>query len=151
MTGLRFFTVYGPWGRPDMSPFIFTEAIISGKPINLFNNGNMKRDFTFIDDVIEGIIRIMNRIPGKKIDDSHPATIYNIGYGGPIDIMDFVHKLEDALDKKAIINYAPMQIGDVIATWADCSALERDFDFRPGTAPSVGIKIFVDWFKEYYN
>jgi len=150
-TGLRFFTVYGPWGRPDMSPFIFTKAILEGKPINVFNNGNMKRDFTFIDDIVEGIIRVMNRIPDKNGVDAAPAAIYNIGNGGPVPLMDFIRTLEDTLGKKAIINYAPMQPGDVCATWADCSALERDTGFRPYTALSDGIRPFAEWYKNYYS
>ena len=143
-TGLRFFTVYGPWGRPDMAPFIFTKSILEGKPINVFNNGNMKRDFTFVDDIIEGIIRVMNT-------GNIPAAIYNIGNGGPVALMDFIHTLEHALGKKAIINYTAMQPGDVVATWADCSALERDTGFRPQTPLSVGIGKFVEWYKEYYH
>jgi len=150
-TGLRFFTVYGPWGRPDMSPFIFTKAILEGKPINVFNNGNMKRDFTFIDDIVEGIMRVMNRIPAGNGVDTAAATIYNIGNGGPVPLMDFIHTLENRLGRKAIINYAPMQPGDVCATWADCSALERDTGFRPHTVLSDGIRMFVDWYKNYYS
>jgi UDP-glucuronate 4-epimerase len=146
-TGLRFFTVYGPWGRPDMSPIIFTKAIIEGKEINVFNNGNMKRDFTFIDDIIEGIVRVMNRIPNNSI----PNTIYNIGNGGPVELMDFIHTLEDILGKKALLCYAPMQAGDVVATWADCSALERDTGFRPYTKLHDGIKKFISWYKNYYK
>jgi UDP-glucuronate 4-epimerase len=144
VTGLRFFTVYGPWGRPDMAPFIFTKSIIEGKPINVFNNGNMKRDFTFVDDIIEGIIRVMNTIPCGNV-------VYNIGNGGPVQLMDFIHILEDALGKKASIVFAPMQAGDVIETWADCSALERDTGFRPSTELSFGIGKFVEWYKEYYK
>jgi len=149
MTGLRFFTVYGPWGRPDMSPFIFTDAIVKGNPINVFNNGNMKRDFTFIDDIVEGIVRVINRVPGG--DGAVPAAIYNIGAGKPVEIMDFIHTLENALNKKAIINYAPMQPGDVTETWADCSALERDTGFSPQTNLSDGIQKFVAWYKKYYE
>jgi UDP-glucuronate 4-epimerase len=151
LTGLRFFTVYGPWGRPDMAPFIFTKSIIEGKPINVFNNGNMERDFTFIDDIIEGIIRVMDRIPEGNTDDSIPSTIYNIGNGGPVQLMDFIHILENSLGKKASIVFAPMQAGDVVATWADCSALERDTGFRPCTELSSGIDKFVKWYKEYYK
>ena len=161
ITGLRFFTVYGPWGRPDMAPFIFTKSIIEGKPINVFNNGDMKRDFTFIDDIVEGIIRTMNRVPSENspcenmffenTKDAAPAVIYNIGNGRPVQLMDFIHTLEGALGKKAIINYTPMQAGDVIATWADCSALERDTGFRPFTELTVGINKFVSWYKNYYN
>jgi len=150
-TGLRFFTVYGPWGRPDMSPFIFTKAILDGKPINVFNNGNMKRDFTFIDDIVEGIIRALNKIPDGNGVDTTSAIIYNIGNGGPVPLMEFISTLEDALDRKAIIHYAPMQPGDVCSTWADCSALERDTGFRPFTALSDGIHAFTEWYKNYYS
>jgi len=150
VTGLRFFTVYGPWGRPDMAPFIFTRAIIEGKPIDVFNNGNMKRDFTFVDDIVEGIIRIMNRIPNENGEDA-PAAIYNIGNGSPVQLMDFIHTLEDVLGKKASIVYKPIQPGDVIATWADCSALERDTGFHPGTTLTFGIEKFVTWYKNYYK
>jgi UDP-glucuronate 4-epimerase len=148
VTGLRFFTVYGPWGRPDMAPFIFTKSIMEGKPISVFNNGNMKRDFTFINDIVEGIIRVMNRIP-NRINEDAPAAIYNIGNGGPVQLMDFIHTLEDTLGKKASIIYEPMQPGDVIATWADCSALERDTGFRPDTTLSTGIRKFVSWYREF--
>jgi len=147
-TGLRFFTAYGPWGRPDMSPFIFTDAIVKGKTINVFNNGNMKRDFTFIDDIVEGIIRVMRRIPDG--DGVVPAAIYNIGAGKAVELMDFIHTLEDALGKKARIQYAPMQPGDVCVTWADCSALRRDTGFCPQTTLSDGIQQFVAWYKYYY-
>jgi UDP-glucuronate 4-epimerase len=149
-TGLRFFTVYGPWGRPDMSPFIFTKAISEGRPINVFNNGNMKRDFTFIDDIVECIIRVMNRIPDGNGEESVPAAIYNIGNGAPVPLMDFIHTLEDALGKKAVIQYAPMQPGDVCETWADCSALERDTGFHPYTPLSDGIHKFIKWYNSYY-
>ena len=151
VTGLRFFTVYGPWGRPDMAPFIFTKSIIEGKPINVFNNGNMKRDFTFIDDIVEGIIRVLNRIPEGNAEDATPATIYNIGNGTPVPLMDFIHILENALGKKALLQYAPMQPGDVSATWADCSALERATGFYPHTTLSDGINKFVKWYRDYYN
>ena len=150
-TGLRFFTVYGPWGRPDMAPIIFAKSITEGKPINVFNNGDMKRDFTFIDDIVEGIVRVMDRVPDGNGDNVAPAMIYNIGNGGPVQLMDFIQTLEDALDRKAIIRYAPMQPGDVCATWADCFALERDVGFRPHTTLSDGIRKFVEWYKDYYS
>jgi UDP-glucuronate 4-epimerase len=150
-TGLRFFTVYGPWGRPDMSPFIFTKSILENKPINVFNNGNMKRDFTFVDDIVEGIIHVMNNIPCKDNENISPTTIYNIGNGSPMPLMDFIHTLENVLGKKAIIEFKPMQPGDVYATWADCSALERDTGFHPYTMLSDGISKFADWYKDYYG
>ena len=146
-TAMRFFTVYGPWGRPDMAPYIFTNAIVQGKPISVFNNGDMKRDFTFIDDIVEGIIRVMNLIPDGVV----PSAIYNIGAGEPVEIMDFIHALENALGKKALIQYAPMQPGDVSATWADCSALRRDTGFSPQTALSDGIQKYVEWYKKFYE
>jgi len=146
-TALRFFTVYGPWGRPDMSPFIFTNAIVQGKPISVFNNGDIKRDFTFIDDIVEGIIRVMNMVPGGVV----PFAIYNIGAGKPVELMDFIHTLEDALGKKALIQYMPMRPGDVCATWADCTALQRDTGFSPQTALSDGIQKYVAWYKKYYD
>ena len=149
-TGLRFFTVYGSWGRPDMAPIIFAKSIMEGKPINVFNNGNMRRDFTFVDDIVEGIIRVMGRVPDGDGKDAIPAMIYNIGNGAPVQLMDFVQVLENALGRKAIIHYAPMQPGDVCATWADCTALERDTGFRPRTALADGIRAFADWYKNYY-
>ena len=151
LTGLRFFTVYGPWGRPDMAPFIFTKSIIEGEPIIVFNNGDMKRDFTYIDDVIEGITRVINKIPCGNDEDKTPAAIYNIGNSKPVALMDFIHTIENTLNKKAIIQYAPMQAGDVNSTWADCSALARDTGFSPNTPLSTGIQEFVDWYKEYYK
>jgi len=150
-TGLRFFTVYGPWGRPDMAPFIFTKAILEGKPIDVFNNGDMKRDFTFIDDIIEGIIRVINMTTKESEPDVVPASIYNIGNGTPVHIMDFIHTLEYALGRKAVLNFAPMQPGDVCATWADCSVLEHDTGFRPYTSLTEGIKSFIEWYKIFYS
>jgi len=151
LTGLRFFTVYGPWGRPDMAPFIFTKSIIEEKPITVFNNGDMKRDFTYIDDIIEGIIRVMNKIPAANIGNNTPVAIYNIGNSKPVELMDFIHTIENNLNKEAIIHYAPMQAGDVNSTWADCSALERDTGFSPNTPLSTGIHKFVNWYKDYYK
>ena len=150
-TGLRFFTVYGPWGRPDMAPFIFAKSILDDMPINVFNNGNMRRDFTYIDDIIEGIIRIMKLVPAGNAESPAPSAIYNIGNGCPTELMDFIHSLEDALGKRAIINYAPMQEGDVVSTWADCSALERDTGFKPHTPLSAGIQKFINWYKSFYH
>jgi len=150
-TGLRFFTVYGPWGRPDMAPVIFTKSILDGTPIDVFNNGNMQRDFSFIDDIVEGIVRVMDRIPDKNTEDGVPAKIYNLGSGRPIELMDFIHTLEDLLKKKAVMHYKPLQPGDVISTWADCSALEQDTGFRLQTSFSSGIQQFVTWYKEYYS
>ena len=151
VTGLRFFTVYGPWGRPDMSPVLFTRAIIEGQPINVNNNGNMKRDFTYIDDITDGIIRVMELTPAGNSEIPVPAALYNIGRGKPVPLMDFIHTLEEALNKKAVINYAPMQAGDISETWADCSALERDTGFRPQTELTSGVQQFVAWYKDYYK
>jgi UDP-glucuronate 4-epimerase len=150
-TGLRFFTVYGPWGRPDMAPFIFTKSIIEDKPINVFNNGEMKRDFTYIDDIIEGIIQVMRCPPPPPSPNAAANTVYNIGNGKPVELMDFIHSLENILGKKAVIHYAPMQQGDVPATWADCSALERDTGYCPGTPLDTGIKNFVAWYKRFWG
>jgi UDP-glucuronate 4-epimerase len=148
-TGLRFFTVYGQWGRPDMAPFIFTKSIIENKPIKVFNNGNMKRDFTFIDDIIEGITRVMNLIPDKN--NGVPASIYNIGNGNPVELMDFIHTLEKTLEKKAVIQHDSMKAGDMIETWADCSKLENAINFKPRTSLDFGIKEFAEWYKHYYK
>ena len=151
VTGMRFFTVYGPWGRPDMAPVLFAKSILEEKPINVFNNGNMKRDFTYIDDIIEGMVRIMNRIPPLSAETNTAAAIYNIGNGKPVELMDFIHLLEKALDKKAILQYSPMQMGDINTTWADCSSLEKITGYRPQTDLSEGIKQFVSWYKDYYQ
>jgi len=150
ITGLRFFTVYGPWGRPDMSPFIFTKSILDGKPINVFNNGDMKRDFTFIDDIIEGIVRIMRHIPAGNQNDGVSHKIYNIGNGESVQLMDFIRLLEEVLGKKALLHYTEMQPGDVKSTWADCSELEHDISFHPHTKLSAGIKKFTDWYVDFY-
>ncbi len=160
VTGLRFFTVYGPWGRPDMALFLFTKAILSDEPIKVFNNGEMQRDFTYIDDIVEGVVRVMHNIPkadpqwtGKTPTPSSscvPYKIYNIGNNEPVALMDFVHAIEDALGKKAKIDYLPMQPGDVPATWADVNDLISDTGFKPETPVHEGIKNFVAWYKEYY-
>jgi UDP-glucuronate 4-epimerase len=150
-TGLRFFTVYGPWGRPDMAPFIFTKSILEEKEINVFNNGDMKRDFTYVDDIVEGIIRLIWRIPSGDQYDNTPFKIYNIGNGEPVQLMDFIRCLEEALGRKALLNYVEMQPGDVISTWADCSSLEQDTGFRPNTKLSLGISKFAGWYKDFYH
>jgi len=160
-TGLRFFTVYGPWGRPDMAYFSFTKAILQGKPIDIFNEGRMKRDFTYIDDIVEGVARVIDRIPrpdptwDRAAPD--PATsyapyrIYNIGNNNTVELMHFIETLEDCLGKKAVKNYLPMQAGDVPATYADVDDLIRDVGFRPSTPVEVGLQRFVDWYKAYYR
>jgi UDP-glucuronate 4-epimerase len=159
-TGLRFFTVYGPWGRPDMALFLFTKAMLDGEPIKVFNNGEMQRDFTYIDDIVEGVVRVMNNIPapdpewsGKNPVPSRscvPYRIYNIGNNEPVALMDFVRAIEEALGKKAKIDYLPMQAGDVPATWADVDDLIADTGFKPAMSVKQGIQNFVDWYKEYY-
>lgn len=160
-TGLRFFTVYGPWGRPDMALFIFTKAIFEGRPIQLFNNGNMERDFTYIDDIIEGVARVIDNIPGGNPnwsgDHPDPATsrapyrIYNIGNNSPVKLMYFVEVLEKAIGRKAIKEMLPMQPGDVPATYADVDALVQDVGFKPATPIEVGIERFVQWYREFYG
>jgi UDP-glucuronate 4-epimerase len=150
-TGLRFFTVYGPWGRPDMAPFLFTRAILESRAIDVFNNGNMSRDFTYIDDIVEGVVRVMAHIPESGGVGSAPAKIYNVGNGKPIALLDFIHTLEETLGTKAKMNMLPMQPGDVPVTWADCSALERVTGFRPGISIQEGVSRFAAWYREYYK
>jgi UDP-glucuronate 4-epimerase len=160
-TGLRFFTVYGPWGRPDMALFIFTKAIAEGKPIQVFNNGEMERDFTYIDDIVEGIFRILTGNPpkgnpewnAKEPDPSSspaPYRVYNIGNSNPVKLMDFVHAIEKSLGKKAIIEYQPMQAGDVPKSWADVDGLSTDFNYKPGYTIEKGIENFISWYRQYY-
>jgi UDP-glucuronate 4-epimerase len=144
-TGLRFFTVYGPWGRPDMAPMIFAKAIMEGKPIKVFNNGDMKRDFTYIDDVIEGVTRVMDKIPGK--DEEYPFyRILNIGNSQPVDLMEFIHTMEEAIGKKAVLEMYPMQSGDVNVTYADISKLKKNVEYKPETCINRGIRDFIRWF-----
>lgn len=160
-TGLRFFTAYGPWGRPDMALFIFTRSILEGKPIQVFNEGNMLRDFTYIDDIVEGIIRVMDHIPVKnpgwknssnRISSSvAPYKIYNIGHAAPVSLMDFVVAIEKELGKKAIKEMMPLQPGDVPETFADVDDLVQDTGYHPGTDLQTGIKNFIDWYKKYYH
>jgi UDP-glucuronate 4-epimerase len=160
-TGLRFFTVYGPWGRPDMAYFIFTRAILEGTPINFFNEGNMKRDFSYIDDIIEGVMRIMEKVPrqdpGWDAMNPDPATsfapyrLYNIGNNSPVELVRFIEVLEDCLGKKALKQLLPMQPGDVSATYADVDDLMNAVGFRPSTPIETGIENFVKWYREYYG
>ena len=160
-TGLRFFTVYGPWGRPDMALFLFTRAILSGEPIEVFNNGEMKRDFTYVDDIVECIARIVPRPPaadpcwdGKKPDPSSsvaPYRLYNIGNNSPVRLLDFIEAIEEALGRKAQKKLLPMQPGDVPATWADVQDLVRDFAYQPATPIREGIRRFIDWYREFYG
>lgn len=160
-TGLRFFTVYGPWGRPDMAPFLFTSAILEGRPIKVFNNGHMKRDFTFVDDIVEGVVRVADLIPqpNNNFDPSNPDPaiskapykIYNIGNNQPIELLKFIETVEEKCGKKAEKIFMPMQAGDVIATYADVSDLMKDTGFSPSTPLEVGIGKFVDWYRDYYK
>ena len=145
--GLRFFTVYGPWGRPDMALFLFTDAILNNKPINVFNNGRLSRDFTYIGDIIEGLISTL--LLDSK--DSSFYKLYNIGYSSPIKLIDFIISIEEKLDIKAKKKMLPMQPGDVNQTWADVSNLQRDYDYRPNTSVKEGVEAFVDWYKSYYD
>ena len=161
VTGVRFFTVYGPWGRPDMAAFLFTKAIIEDRPIDVFNYGNMKRDFTYIDDIVEGIFRIIEKIPspndkwrGDEPDPSSsfaPYRLYNIGNNKPVELTKFIEILEEHLEKKAKKNLLPMQPGDVYETFADVDDLMKDIDFKPKIDIREGLKEFVKWYKEYYN
>ncbi|MDR0760782.1 MAG: NAD-dependent epimerase [Treponema sp.] len=148
VTGLRFFTVYGPWGRPDMAPFLFTKAILEDKPVKVFNNGYMKRDFTYIDDTIEGIIRVVDRSPPLS---AGTYRIYNIGCGRPVDLMSFIEAIEKSTGRKARKELLPMQPGDVPVTWADTSELEADTGYRPKTGIEEGIPRFVEWYRGYYR
>ncbi len=160
-TGLRFFTVYGPWGRPDMALFLFTRAICDGQPIQVFNHGRMKRDFTYIDDIVEGVVRVMRRPPRPNPDwnagEPDPGTsyapykVYNIGNNQPVELMDFIAAIEAAIGKTARKEMREMQSGDVPATYADIDDLVRDVGFRPATPIEVGIRRFVEWFKGYYK
>ena len=158
-TGLRFFTVYGPWGRPDMAIWLFTKAILSGKPIDVFNHGKMKRDFTFVDDIVEGVVRTNDTIPtaqpaSSDVDDSvtsAPYRVYNIGNNQPVELMHLIETLENALGCKAEKNMLPMQPGDVPATFADIEALQRAVGFRPSTPIETGVQKFVDWYRAYHN
>ena len=154
-TGLRFFTVYGPWGRPDMSYFKFTKAIMKGDPIQVYNSGNMKRDFTYIDDIVEGIVRLLGKKPERiqlpTISSNAPYKIYNIGNNQPVKLMEFISVFEEKIGKKAIKQFLPMQAGDVHETYADIEDLEKDIGFKPQTTINEGIGKFIDWYKEYYK
>lgn len=146
LTGLRFFTVYGPWGRPDMSPWLFADAIMHDRPIKVFNNGNMMRDFTYIDDIVEGI----RRVAYEGAESAEPQNrLYNIGRGKPVKLMDFIATLERNFGKTAEKQFLPMQPGDVEITWADTEALEKDVGYKPSVDLETGISLFAEWFKEY--
>jgi len=160
-TGLRFFTVYGPWGRPDMAPMLFSKAILAGEPINIFNHGQMERDFTYIDDIIEGVVRVVYQLPESNPawsgDNPDPASsycpyrIYNIGNNSKEKLLYFIEVLEDALGRKAKKNFMDMQPGDVVATYADVDDLIKDFDYRPDTSLEYGIGEFAKWYKDYFK
>ena len=160
-TGLRFFTVYGPWGRPDMALFLFTKNIINNEPIKIFNNGEMKRDFTYIDDIVESITRLIQKPPKKdnsfdfnnlKPDNSWaPYRIFNIGNSNPTPLMDFINNIEKKLGKKAKKQYLPIQPGDVPGTESDCKSLEKLINFKPSTSVEIGISKFIDWYRKFYN
>ena len=160
-TGLRFFTVYGPWGRPDMALFKFTKAILAGESIQVFNRGDMLRDFTYVDDIVEGVMRVTDRPaapdPAWRAEapdsatSSAPYRIYNIGNSSPVKLMRYIEVLEQCLEKKAQCEMLPMQAGDVPATNADVSRLERDAGYRPGTPVEVGVQRFVEWYRKYYK
>jgi UDP-glucuronate 4-epimerase len=156
LTGLRFFTVYGPWGRPDMAPWLFTKAILLGEPIKVFNNGNMRRDFTFIDDIVAGVLACNDRAPAndgalKPGGSIAPHAIYNIGNNQPEPLLRFIGLIEAATGKKAICDFQPMQPGDVPATYADIDAIARDHGYAPTTSLDAGIPRFVDWFRSYHR
>ena len=160
-TGLRFFTVYGPWGRPDMALFLFTKAILTGKPVKIFNHGKMKRDFTYIDDIVEGVLRVMGTPPEPNPDwdavkpdpgtSYAPYKIYNIGNNNPVNLMEFIQTIEKATGIKAEKEFVDMQQGDVVATYADIDDLINDVDFNPSTLLETGVKNFVHWYKDYYK
>lgn len=160
-TGLRFFTVYGPWGRPDMALFLFTRAILNDEPIKVFNNGKMQRDFTYIEDIVEGVVRVMNNVPeadAKWVSDNPnpssscvPYKLYNIGNNQPVELMAFVEAIEEALGKKAVKEFLPLQAGDVPATYADVNDLIADTGFKPATSITHGINEFINWYRNYYK
>jgi len=160
-TGLRFFTVYGPWGRPDMALFLFTKAILRDEPIQVFNYGKMERDFTYVDDIVEGIVRMIEKpaVPDPGWDPEYPDPagsaapyrLYNIGNSRPVRLEDFIDAIEKALGKKAHREMRPIQPGDVERTWSDVSALKRDYDYNPGTPVEEGIRRFVEWYRDYYR
>jgi UDP-glucuronate 4-epimerase len=160
-TGLRFFTVYGPWGRPDMALFLFTKAILARQPIDVFNNGNMVRDFTFVDDIVEGVVRVLDKPatadPRFDATSPNPGTsnapfrVFNIGNNQPVPLMSYIEAIEDALGMEAVKNFLPMQPGDVPATAADTSALRAWVGFAPQTDVRDGVKRFVNWYNDYYQ
>ncbi|RXJ82870.1 NAD-dependent epimerase/dehydratase family protein, partial [Arcobacter cloacae] len=160
-TGLRFFTVYGPWGRPDMAPMLFADAILNDRAIKVFNHGNMSRDFTYVDDIVDGIIKVIDN-PAKSSNSfdaenpnpdssSAPYRIYNIGNNAPVQLLDFIETLESSIGIEAKKNFLPMQDGDVVSTYADTSDLMKDFGYKPDTKLADGIEQFVKWYREFYG
>ena len=150
-TGLRFFTVYGPWGRPDMAMFLFTDAIVNDRPIKVFNHGKMERDFTYVDDIVEGVVRIIEKPTNIRRDNNELYKVYNIGNNNSVKLLDFIEEIEINLDKKADKNMLPIQPGDVERTWADVDELIKDYNYSPNTSIKDGVKSFINWFKEYYS
>ncbi|MCG2590423.1 NAD-dependent epimerase [Rhodohalobacter sulfatireducens] len=151
-TGLRFFTVYGPWGRPDMALFLFTKAMIEGRTIDVFNHGDMARDFTYVDDIVEGMKRLLHKAPSKSSEKSTaPYQLFNIGYGSPVNLMDFIHEIEKNLEIEAEKNFMDIQPGDVPKTWADVEPLNNLTGFRPQVSVREGVKKFINWYKKYYT
>jgi UDP-glucuronate 4-epimerase len=160
-SGLRFFTVYGPWGRPDMALFLFTRAILDDKPIQVFNHGKLVRDFTYVDDIVEGVIRVVDRAaePDPAFDSSRPDPstssapyrVFNIGNSQPTPLADYIDALEQALNKKAVKEFVSMQAGDVLATAADTSELDSWIGFKPSTPVTVGVRRFVEWYRDFYR
>lgn len=149
-TGVRFFTVYGPWGRPDMAYFLFTKRIINGETIDIYNNGKMMRDFTYIDDIVYGLKKILNKIP-KKDNNKLAFRIFNIGNNTPVNLMNFISILEQKIGMKAHKRFLPMQSGDVVKTYADINALQEEIGFKPSTQLEIGLSNFVDWYRDYYQ
>lgn len=147
VTGLRFFTVYGPWGRPDMAPYLFMKSVLNGKPIKVFNHGNLSRDFTYIDDIISGLLLLIEHPSGEPI----PSRIYNIGHASPVNLLDFISTIERVTRCKAVMQMEDMQPGDVYCTCADVSHLQHDFGYQPKVSIEDGIKLFYDWFKKYHH
>jgi UDP-glucuronate 4-epimerase len=160
-TGLRFFTVYGPWGRPDMALFLFTRKILAGEPIDVFNHGHHTRDFTYVDDIVEGVIRTLDRVPGPDptydpfnptpASSTAPYRVYNIGNHQPVQLLRYIEVLEECLGRKAERNLLPLQPGDVPDTYADVSALQRDTGYSPSTSIETGVRRFVDWYRDFYR
>ena len=148
-TGLRFFTVYGPWGRPDMALFVFTRRILADEPIDVFNHGHHRRDFTYIDDIVEGVLRVLDAPP--KANDVAPYRLYNIGAGKPVELLRFIELIEENLGRRARKNLLPLQAGDVAETHADVAALQRDFGYCPQTPVETGIARFLAWYRDYYG